>query len=154
MNKRILGFVRWYDEKGDDGILQDFEGNEYYFNSWSFPKTKYRVTGTCKITGKQKTVMTRYYPGLFLSYTIVKDNMCMKIDHDTPVEFEQAKGIDQRWAVSITLKPELIEDVLSHHIECSLDYQESLQFDPMRVMRLAYVDKSLDRLIGKVWGDQ
>lgn len=154
MNKRILGFVRWYDEKGDDGILQDFDGNEYYFNSWSFPKTKYRVTGTCKVTGKQKTIMTRLYPGLWLSYTIVKDKLCFKIDNDTPVEFEQAEGIDQRWAVKMKLKPELIQDVLSYHVESCLDYQETLAFDHHRIIRSGYADKSLDRLIGKIWGDQ
>lgn len=121
--KRILGYVRWYDKSGDDGILCDFKGNEYYFNSHSFESSKWGATGICKKTGKKKTIRTRFYPGLFLVDGYFPGPECEKITHDTPVEFEQAKGTEQRWAVKIKIKDTLENRILvwETQVFCLLD---------------------------------
>lgn len=127
--KRQIGFVRWFDKVGDDGILTDFEGREHYFNSWSFPKSVWGATGICKKTGKKKTIRTRFWPGMFLVDGSYPDPVCEKLKNGVPVEFEQADGIEQRWAVRIKLRPDLREEVLSYQISTLLESMAATEFD-------------------------
>lgn len=134
--KQIYGYVRWYDEKSDDGICRTLDGHEYYFNSWSFSGTHYRVTGTCKKTGKQKTVKTTAYPGLFLARVQVKDRRCQTIKSGDPIAFSQADGVgDYRWAVKIKKMPQLRRQVLEVKLINSLDSALSIAADPREFYR-------------------
>ena|SRR5665213_2198885 len=119
--KRTHGFVLWFDESGNDGILKDLDGNEHYFNSYSFPKTHYRVTGICKKTGRKKTISTKFFPGLFLDHRLISDPVAKKMGSETPVSWVQASGIEQRWAVDVRLEPNMKEEVLSFLLFRALD---------------------------------
>lgn len=121
--KRIYGMVRWYDRRGQEGVLIDFDGNEWYFNSWSFPKTHYRVTGICKKTGRKKTISTRRFPGLWINYKVVpQKNMISKMDYNSPVSFTAAKGLGHyRWAVDLSLEPKIRKEVLSYRLATALE---------------------------------
>lgn len=117
--KRIQGFIRWYDTSNDHGIIVDFEGNEYYMNSWSFPETHYKVTGISKKTKKKVTIKTRLFPGLFRDRTVYPDPVCSTIDanrgiYATGVSFVQAPRIEiaRPWAVEIKLEPDLANKIL------------------------------------------
>lgn len=147
MSEKLQGFVRWYDVKGDDGIITDFEGNEYYFNSYSFPKSHYVVSGKDKITKRPLTVRTRNYPGMFLQHTWTKDHWCLTIKSRDPVEFEQASGIEQRWAVNLTSRPDLVSDVLQYRYLCALDCTFYGEFDGVWNR---YNTKRLDSLINEI----
>lgn len=117
------GYVCWYDYNSNDGILNDMSGNEYYFNSYSFSKTHYRVTGLCKKTGKRKTIKTKKFPGLFLDRVLVHDPVCKKLKTNMPVDFSQAKGLTERWAVKMKVdsSPKRIRQVLEYRFMRCLD---------------------------------
>lgn len=145
--KQIEGYVRWYDLNSDDGIISDFEGNSWYFNSWSFALTHYRVTGKCKTTGREKTISTRMYPGLLLKQSVVKDFRCARIRYDQPVRFRQADGIDQRWAVDISFAPALKRQVLEYKLEGVL---ESFYSDSKFKFSDDYLNRRLEKLLLKI----
>jgi hypothetical protein len=152
--KTIQGFVRWYDEKGDDGILTTFAGEEYYFDSWSFQKTRYRVTGKCKKTGRQKTIETRLYPGLWLNYTVIKDPLVLKLINGTAVSFVQADGMDQRWAVKIAVDSsiEARRAVWGYKLQCALDGMIETETD-FRTSWYEYYEKRVESLLSEVWNE-
>lgn len=145
--KQVEGFVKWFDLTGDDGIISDFEGNEWYFNSWSFALTHYRVTGKCKKTGETKTVSTRCFPGLFLDRKEIKDFRCARVKSGQPVRFRQADGISKRWAVDISFAPALKKRVLEYKLECALD---AYHWDSKFRWSDDYLNSNLDRVIGKI----
>ena len=97
----MKGAIRWYCPSSDDGILVDANGNEFYFNSWSFKDTRYKVTGKCKKTGKTITISTRLYPGMCVNYEHVRSWVCSTLGGNEFVEFKQAPGINKPWAVEI-----------------------------------------------------
>ena len=101
--KQIKGFVRWYSESSDDGHLEDYNGVNYYFNSWSFPKTMYKVTGIDKKTGKKKTIKTRKFPGLFLQRQEMKDPTVNNLDYGTAVTFIRYEDYDRNWAIDVVV---------------------------------------------------
>lgn len=141
---RISGYVRWYDRHGDDGVLVDFDGHEYYFNSFSFEGTKFISTGICKKTGIKKTIKSKYWGGLFLQNGTVPDKRCATLQSDTPVIFEQAKGIEQRWAVKIELdlSKKAARNLWEHKLFYVLETLYYFQYDPS----YSWTDYSLKRL--------
>lgn len=146
----MKGFVRWFDKMGGDGILTRLEtGNEYYFNSWSLPRTVYVVTGNCKKTGRKKTVKTQHYPGMWLSYKVKQDPTVEKLQNYTPVRFKQAKGIDQRWAVEISIDKSLAPEVHEHRLICILDSMLACDIGDERFPNIwrPHAVESLERLL-------
>jgi len=150
--KEFKGFVRWFDKTGNDGILTCLEtGHEYYFNSYSDETTVYVVTGICKETGKQKTIETRSFPGLFLDYKLKAGSQIDQWTYDTPVRFNQAKGIEQRWAVQVEIDLELTSEVqeykLINLLDCLLavDMNEGQKF----LFSRDYYEKQINRLFDK-----
>ncbi len=135
----MKGFILWYDEMGDDGILCDLAGNEFYFNSWSFSGTCYQVTGKCKRTGRRKTILTRYFPGLFLGYKQIKDTETWRLKTDTPVTFVQAKGIDQPWAVKITIDESIIAEVMAARLRGAIRGLKAVNADPIAHRRKTWL---------------
>lgn len=143
MSQILCGFMRWYDLKSDDGILEDFEGREFYFNSWSFPKTYYLVTGICKKSKRKKTIKTRKLPGLFLDHKHIHDPLCGELKNGMPFYFTQAKGIGCPWAVEMFEAPELARDVLGYKLFCAL---ESLESEKDSIW-IAYYKARIDSLL-------
>lgn len=120
--KRIEGFVKWYCESGDDGILWDFAGKEYYFNSWSFPGTGYIVSGKCKKTGKFKTVLTRSFPGFWTERKRTTDWQCSTLKTNTRVSFELAKTSPAPrflydWAIQVRIEKDENQRVLRTRVD-------------------------------------
>lgn len=148
---RVKGFIRWFDLSGDQGILSDFDGNEHFFNSWSFPETHYLATGKCKKTGRQKTVKTRHYPGLWINFKEIMDPTCIEIQykHFIPVEFEDA-GVSPgyNWAVKIKMRPDLQKEVFDHRLESSMNV---VYYGDVNPMWQRYGEKQLDHLLQEVW---
>lgn len=138
---KMNGFILWYDEKSDDGILCDLSGNQYYFNAWSFPGTKWRVTGKCKKTGRKKTILTRHFPGLFLSHHQRKDFEVHMLRTDMPVVFEQASGIDQPWAVKIKIETGFKAElrVMRYRLSSAMKSLEAAKADPLKHRRKIWV---------------
>ncbi len=153
--KRINGFVRWFDSSGDNGILNCFDGGQYYFDSWSLPKTHYLVTGTCKVTGKQKTVKTRHFPGLFLNYKIIQDPICTKLKHLVPVSFELTNNPNDFWGIKIRIEPKLKNEVKAQQVLSSLmslDYLNQSEKPTDRTIWLPHEEKRFERLIAEILG--
>ena len=149
MNK-INGFVRWYDESSDNGHIEDFNGQMYYFNSFSFPKTMYKVTGKCKKTGKKKTIKTRHFPGLFLSRQEIKDPVTKKLTYGTRVSFNQVPDYDKGWAIDIDVdnsKKSRIE-FLEYRLEGLLNNNNP---DPRWAI---HYERKLNDLITEIVGEQ
>lgn len=149
------GFVRWFDRLSNDGILTCLEtGRDYYFNSFSFPNTVYVVTGICKVTGKEKTVETRGFPGLFLSYKIKPDQEAERAESETPVRFRQADGIEQCWAVDIQIDESLADEVNDFLITCALDGMLSCDLGDEKYPKVwkPNYERRLERLINKMEG--
>jgi len=127
---KMRGFIRWYNVTGDHGIITNLDTKEsYYFNSWSFQKTHYVVTGISKATGCKKSIKTRLFPGLFLDRKHVKDPICYKKINEIPVEFEQAQGLNYKWAANIKINKKFLPEVLEYHLfnlleQCERDEQD------------------------------
>lgn len=145
----MRGFVLWFDERSDDGILTDFDGNEWYFNSWSFEGTRYRARGICKKTGRKKTILTRHYPGLFMQAGHIPDARCKRVKHLTPVVFEQADGISHRWAVKIEFdrSRRAREDVWGYQMICALESLESVSAKACEDIWRPHYEGLVERLI-------
>lgn len=149
MKNEIRGFVRWFDSTGDDGIITDFDGNEWYFNSWSFERTRYRVTGVCKKTKRKKTIETRHYPGLFLQHSVTKDPILTRITHDVPVTFENANiGEKYLWAVGVVpdFSRRAAIEVWEYRLVCVLDSLLATEFD-FKSSWHEYYEKRLEALL-------
>lgn len=114
----MIGYIRWYDGLRDDGILADLSGNTYYFNSWSFPGTFYEVTGKSKRTGKQVTIHTRKFPGLFLKHVQIRDTEIWRLATDTPVTFKIADNVSAYpWAIKIKIEEKHLCKVLKTRVQ-------------------------------------
>lgn len=160
--KRIQGFIRWYDASGDHGIVTDFEGNDYYMNSWSFPETHYKVTGISKKTKKKVTIKTWLFPGLFRDRTVYPDPICETIAanggiYASGVSFVQAPKIERPWAIEIKLEPELTNKILETRYEWTKYSLSVAKKDPRpfyRKLWTNYYQKHLKRLenqLAKRW---
>ena len=148
--KKIKGWIRWFDQSSGEGMLTDFDGNEWYFNEWSFALTHYEVTGKCKTTGMKKTVKTRYFPGMFLSYKIKRDFMCKRLKYEMPVEFEMFDN--QRWAIKIVYKPSLKNEVRDQKIINAIESLDWIEMQRKKFGDQLWIQSAEDRLCKTIFG--
>ena len=148
-----LAYIRWYDEMSGDGECSDLEGNHYNFNEWSFQKTVYKVTGISKKTGKKMTVKTRFYPGLFLDYKILRDKNLKKLKYLTPIFIKEIyKDNRPLWATKIELaskkhKKDILCFCFQNVLDSAIkeDLTENSKYNFMR-----WNDKNLDEWIDRM----
>lgn len=103
---RVEGFILWWDSRDREGVCEDFSGNSYFFNEWSFSGTIYNST------------KSRLFPGLFRDRHTTPDKRCDGLKTNFFITFKYLEGFG---ATEIELIPKRNNEVLGFRLSRVLD---------------------------------